>query len=226
MWQRMAFIAIVWNMVSYKNGANVKMKAVMKKDRVFPLGAMKESDGIHVAACLQPEKTCGMVLFSKTGRELGRIPFACRMGNVFYGKLTGVNPDQISYCFYQDDALIPDPYMRKSTGKVHYGEPAQTCRLAQIYEDDFSWGEDTEPRIPWSDAVCYLLHARGFTKHVSSKVAHKGTFAGVREKIPYLQQLGVTTLEFMPVYDFEEIQQPEIVGNAVLQPEDLPTKIN
>lgn len=202
------------------------MKAVMKKDRVFPLGAIRESDGIHVAACLKPEKTCGMVLFSKTGRELGRIPFACRMGNVFYGKLTGVNPDQISYCFYQDDALIPDPYMRKSTGKVRYGEPVETCRLAQIYEDAFNWGEDTEPRIPWSDAVCYLLHARGFTKHVSSKVAHKGTFAGVREKIPYLQQLGVTTLEFMPVYDFEEIQQPEIVGNAVLQPEELPTKIN
>lgn len=191
------------------------MKAVMKKDRIFPLGVIKESDGIHVAACLKPEKECGIVLFrkGKDVKELCRVPFACHMGAVYYGKLTGVNADQVTYCFYEDDRLVSDPYMRKAAGKHRYGEMPEEFCLARIYEDDYNWEDDQNPCIPWNDAICYQLHVRGFTKHVSSKVVHKGTFAGVIEKIPYLQQLGVTTLEFLPVYDFEEVQPEEnVVG--------------
>ena len=60
-------------------------------------------------------------------------------------------------------------------------------------------------RIPYEDSVFYSLHVRGFTKHASSQVSARGTFAGLAEKIPYLQQLGITAIECMPVYEFDEI---------------------
>ena len=52
--------------------------------------------------------------------------------------------------------------------------------------------------------TAYSLHVRGFTKHSSSKVRHKGTFLGVVEKIPYLKELGINQIQCMPVYEFEE----------------------
>jgi len=56
-----------------------------------------------------------------------------------------------------------------------------------------------------SDLVIYELHVRGFTKHSSAGVQqeHRGTFRGVIDKIPYLQELGVTAVELMPIYQFD-----------------------
>lgn len=53
--------------------------------------------------------------------------------------------------------------------------------------------------------VIYEVHVRGFTKDESSKVKYKGTFAGVVEKIPYLKELGINCIEFMPLFEFDEI---------------------
>ena len=55
--------------------------------------------------------------------------------------------------------------------------------------------------------IAYSLHVRGFTKHSSSGVAHKGTFDGVTEKLPYLQKLGINQIHLMPVYEFDENQR-------------------
>ena len=54
--------------------------------------------------------------------------------------------------------------------------------------------------------IIYELHVRGFTKHDSSGVAHPGTFAGLREKLPYLLELGVNVVELMPIFEFDEMQ--------------------
>ena len=73
-------------------------------------------------------------------------------------------------------------------------------------EDQFDWQDDLRPRHPWSATVIYELHVRGFTVHPSAGVAHPGTFRGLVEKIPYLQALGVTAVELMPVHEFNEYQ--------------------
>jgi len=70
--------------------------------------------------------------------------------------------------------------------------------------DDFDWEGDAPPKHPASDTVIYETHVRGFTVHPSSGVAHPGTFTGLIEKIPYLQDLGVTAIELMPVLEFNE----------------------
>jgi glycogen operon protein len=70
--------------------------------------------------------------------------------------------------------------------------------------DDFDWEMDSAPKHSASDTVIYETHVRGFTIHPSSSVAHPGTFAGLIEKIPHLQDLGVTAIELMPVLEFNE----------------------
>ncbi len=72
-------------------------------------------------------------------------------------------------------------------------------------EREFDWGDDVSPKLDFDDIILYKLHVRGFTKHASSGVKHRGTFEGISEKIPYLKTLGVNALELMPVYDFETV---------------------
>jgi isoamylase len=70
--------------------------------------------------------------------------------------------------------------------------------------DHFDWETDSPPKHSASDTVIYETHVRGFTIHPSSGVPHPGTFLGLTEKIPYLQDLGVTAIELMPVLEFNE----------------------
>ena len=81
---------------------------------------------------------------------------------------------------------------------------AGTTPKCIITRDDFDWGLDSPPRHSPSDTVIYETHVRGFTFHPSAKVEHPGTFAGLIEKISYLQDLGVTAIELMPVLEFNE----------------------
>lgn len=93
-----------------------------------------------------------------------------------------------------------------------YGAPwdrirPRRCRVA-LPACDFDWGTAQPPRTPLADTIIYELHVRGFTQHPSSGVAHPGTFEGLIEKIPYLQALGVTAVELLPITEFEENDNP------------------
>lgn len=72
--------------------------------------------------------------------------------------------------------------------------------------EHFHWHDDRPLRHPWSKTVIYEMHVRGFTIHPSSGVEHSGTYRGLMEKIPYLQALGVTAVELMPVHEFNQHQ--------------------
>lgn len=72
--------------------------------------------------------------------------------------------------------------------------------------EDFHWQDDRPPRHPWSNTVIYETHVRGLTMHPSSGVAHPGTYRGLMEKIPHLKDLGVTAVELMPIFEFNEYQ--------------------
>jgi glycogen operon protein len=72
--------------------------------------------------------------------------------------------------------------------------------------EHFHWHDDLPPRHPWSETVIYETHVRGFTIHPNAGVEHPGTYRGLMEKIPYLNKLGVTAVELMPVQEFNENQ--------------------
>jgi isoamylase len=76
--------------------------------------------------------------------------------------------------------------------------------------EHFNWQDDRPLRHPWSKTVIYETHVRGFTIRPNAGVEHPGTYRGLMEKIPYLQELGVTAVELLPVYEFNECEVPGI----------------
>ncbi len=72
--------------------------------------------------------------------------------------------------------------------------------------EHFDWQDNLPPNQPWSKTIIYEVHIRGFTIHPNSGVTHSGTYRGLMEKIPYLKALGVTAVELMPVFEFNESQ--------------------
>ena len=81
---------------------------------------------------------------------------------------------------------------------------ASSMRCAIVDPDDYDWEGDRPLRRPMSETIIYEMHVGGFTRSPSSGVAAPGTFAGIVEKIPYLQQLGVTAVELLPVFEFDD----------------------
>jgi len=74
-----------------------------------------------------------------------------------------------------------------------------------VVRDDFDWGNLKKKATPMEDLVIYEMHIRGFTRHDSSGVDFPGTFDAVRQKIPYLKELGINAVEFMPIFEFDEM---------------------
>ena len=112
-----------------------------------------------------------------------------------------------------------DPYARAVTGQSVWGErPNQDHEYrARVVVNDFDWGDHVDPVRPIQDLIIYELHVRGFTRDASSGVTHPGTFAGIREKIPYLKDLGITAVELMPIFEFDETMgRREVNGRMLL----------
>lgn len=183
----------------------------------YPLGAHREGNGIR-ASFISEKENCGLVLYRKEdGKMLRRIPFAeeNRLGNVRYGFVEDVDPDSVTYQFYEDDKVLPDPCGRLFAGQSRYGEKRTEKELKACFlKEGYDWQGDERPKLAYEDCICYLLHVRGFTKHASSGVTHKGTFPGIAEKLPYLKKLGITTVELQPAYEFIELEEKELPASG------------
>jgi isoamylase len=83
-------------------------------------------------------------------------------------------------------------------------DDAATMPKCVFTREHFHWHDDRPPLHPWSKTVIYETHVRGLTIHPSSDVRWPGTYRGLTEKIPYLQALGVTAVELMPVQEFND----------------------
>ncbi len=179
-----------------------------EKGTPYPLGATKTAKGVNFAVRMNREEAGGVLLYEKdTKRLLAKVAFTDteRRGNVYCGLLKNLKTEECVYNFYNCEGNMGrecqreyvDPYAKVICGtKKLYGMFAS--------DETYAWEEDKLPELSYADSIFYLLHVRGFTKHHSSGVKHRGTFLGIQEKIPYLKELGVTTLELMPVYEFEE----------------------
>lgn len=174
----------------------------------YPLGAYAENGAVRFSF-ISNRDDCGVLVYDrKTGKKLLKSAFAPeeRIGNIHCKYLPDVDPDEISYQFYEGDNIVPDRYARRFAGQAVYGRERRTQDWkAVIPRDNFDWEGDGRPGIPYSESICYCVHVRGFTKHTSSGVAHRGTFLGMAEKLDYLQETGVTTVELQPAYEFAEI---------------------
>ena len=170
-------------------------------------------------------KSCELVLFNKKQKKPFAViafPDEYKIGSVFTMTVNGLDYENIEYGFKMDGSFNPreghwfdptkvllDPYAKAIRGRDVWGEepdwgsPYQ-YRAQIIKNDDFDWEEDYPLHIPMKDLIIYEMHVRGFTRHESSGVKNKGTFAGVVEKIPYLKNLGINCVELLPIFEFDE----------------------
>lgn len=187
------------------------LRVVTEENGRYPMGLTVTRKRLHVSV-EWAGRTCSLVLFLKGEKEPWQ-KFAMeekdRNGDVWNLTLEteGVFPSNLEYCFEMDGEMAADPYGRSILGWESWGEPENIYKILRcpVWEDTFDWEGDRLPQIPYEDCIIYHAHVRGLTKHQSSKVREKGTFRAVMEKIPYLKELGVTTLELMPVTEFGEI---------------------
>ena len=181
----------------------------MEKGKPYPLGWTENADGsINLAAVLERSKECGVLLYPRRGGAPRRLAFReeDRIGKICCMKLIGLDAQEYEYNFYCGEEVITDPKARRICGNEKWGKKISPSLRSDSTEDAFDWKNDRRPQIPYENSIFYQLHVRGFTKHTSSGVTAKGTFAGLAEKIPYLKSLQVTAVELMPVYEFTELE--------------------
>ena len=205
-----------------------------------PFGATTLRGGINFAVYSPHADTVSLVIFSECSTEvLMEFPLDAkynRTGDVWHAFIKGIDPGiRYGYRVIRDKDDMPfnreivllDPYTRATCGGETWGRPLKitrdskehTFRLSKIVDDQFDWEQDHPLNIPLKDSIIYELHVRGFTQHPSSKTQARGTFLGIIEKIPYLQELGITAVELMPVTDFDETYPGNInpqTGKALL----------
>ena len=110
---------------------------------------------------------------------------------------------------YGRAVVVPDGYSRHTASR--YGEADTNAMKSVVVDPDvYDWEGDAPLRRPFAKTVIYEMHVAGFTQHPSSGVApeRRGTYAGMIEKIPYLQDLGITAVELLPIFQFDRQDCP------------------
>jgi len=203
---------------------NIKLRC----GRPFPFGASLVPGGVNFSIYSSEATSCTLVLFERHAKEpFVEIPFykEFRIGNVYCMIVFGLDYENIEYGYRMDgpndfaqghwfdkSKILLDPYAKLIGGRDIWGVTPDWDDVyhhrAKIVNDDFDWEDDTPLEISPEDQIVYEMHVRSFTKDPSSGIREKvrGTFAGIKEKIPYLKELGVNAIELMPIYEFDEFE--------------------
>jgi isoamylase len=215
------------------------------RGRALPLGATLERGGINFSVFSEHATGVTLVLYQPGAQEpIAEFPLdpgLNRTGHVWHAFVAGINPGiEYGYRLRRDRAwagnwnaypdslthkfdpglVLLDPYAKGCVRVAGAGPAAgarDVVRRSVIVDTDFDWGHDQPLDYPLADSIIYELHVRAFTKHASSSVKAPGTFAGLTEKIPYLQSLGITAVELMPVVEFDEHDNPRTNPHTQLQ---------
>ena len=173
-------------------------------------GVRKLGEDTCFTVAVPDKKTCSLLLYRK-GRKEPEAAISME-GSGQYGDLRSVlvkdlPADRYEYNYEIDGQVVTDPYACRIAGRESFGKPVKEEVLrGRICPGVFDWEGDRPLRLPYEEIVAYAAHVRGFTKHGTSRVKAKGTFAGLKEKIPYLKELGINQLELMPIYEFSELE--------------------
>jgi len=200
------------------------------RGEVLPFGANVTANGVNFSIFSSFAKSCTLVLFKrgelKPFVEI-EFPDTFKIGNVFSMCVFELEFDKIEYGYRLDgdfnpekghrfnrDKIVLDPYAKLITGREKWGERSSFedfyPHRSQIAFEYFDWGDDKPLERAFEDTIIYELHVRGFTKDKSSNTKYGGTFSALKEKIPYLKELGVNAVELMPIFEFDELENERV----------------
>lgn len=199
-------------------------------------GATASQNGVSFTIHSRGATKCTLLLFRPQETEAFaklEYPESYRIGNTYSMLVFGLNIEEFEYAFQLDgpydkargklfdkDNVLLDPYAKAVTGQRKWGERPENGKNfvyhARVVENNFDWGKVKHLETPLEDLVIYEMHVRGFTKDESSGVTAKGTYEGLRQKIPYLKDLGVNAVELMPIFEFDEMEDARVVDGEQL----------
>jgi len=194
-----------------------------------PLGATPSPSGVNFSIASSNSTGVDLLLFSAHDSEepfqtIRFDPYVNKTFHFWHVFVTGLKPgvhyayrvdgpfDSSGQRFNRNKVLI-DPYSRGNSNSLWDRGRACTpddnlktsMRSVVVDASGYDWEGDTPLNRPMAETIVYEAHLRGFTLSPTSGVRHPGTFAGLIEKIPYLTNLGITAVELLPVFDFDEI---------------------
>ncbi len=199
-------------------------------------GACVASNGVSFTINSHGATRCTLLLFKpQASKPYARIPFpdSYRIGDTYSMLVFDIKPDEFEYAFsfdgpyepakgllFNEENVLLDPYSRAVTGQRKWGEKPEGGKdfeyRARVVKSNFDWGNIKQLEQPFEDLVIYETHVRGYTKDKSSGVSAPGTFAGLKDKIPYLKDLGINAVEFMPIFEFDEMESARVVDGVQL----------
>ena len=197
-------------------------------------GAVAIPGGVNFTIHTHGATSCELLLFHRKAEEpYAVIPFpeSYRIGFCYSMIVFDLDIEEFEYAYRLDgpydekkglrfdkNKILLDPYARAVTGQSQWGHVnnAQHGYRARVVQSNFDWGDQRHHSIPMEDLIIYELHVRGFTMDESSGVKHHGTFEGLREKIPYLKELGVNAVELMPIFEFDEMRDVRLIDENEL----------
>jgi len=195
-----------------------------RQGQAVPLGASLVPGGVNFSVYSSTATACTLVLYVRNEeRPFAEIPLPLefKIGYVFsvmilgqdfrnleYGyRMDGPYKPQSGFCF-DKNAVLFDPYAKVINGRNIWMGPLRWKKSypyrSCVLFDDFDWEGDKPLEKSIEDLIIYETHIRSLTCHASSEVRNPGTFEGLREKIPYLLDLGINCVELMPIYEFDE----------------------
>lgn len=199
-------------------------------------GACVASNGVSFTINSHGATRCTLLLFKpQASKPYARIPFpdSYRIGDTYSMLVFDIKPDEFEYAFsfdgpyepakgllFNEENVLLDPYSRAITGQRKWGEKPEGGKdfeyRARVVKSNFDWGNIKQLEQPFEDLVIYETHVRGYTKDKSSGVSAPGTFAGLKDKIPYLKDLGINAVELMPIFEFDEMESARVVDGVQL----------
>lgn len=199
-------------------------------------GACVALNGVSFTINSHGATRCTLLLFKpQAPKPYARIPFpdSYRIGDTYSMLVFDIKPDEFEYAFsfygpyepakgllFNGENVLLDPYSRAVTGQRKWGEKPEGGKdfeyRARVVKSSFDWGNIKQLEQPFEDLVIYETHVRGYTKDKSSGVSAPGTFAGLKDKIPYLKDLGINAVELMPIFEFDEMESARVVDGVQL----------
>ena len=187
---------------------------------LLPYGAIIHERGVQFVVFSRNATKMSVLLYDRVEdtEPIERIelnPDTDRWGDIWSIFVPGIGAGQL-YHFQADGPQVPDhgmrfdprarlidPYAKALAGTFQKGnDDIIRPPKCVVMDEHFDWEGDRHLRRDLSETIIYEMHVRGFTQDDSSDVEHPGTYLGVIEKIPYLQSLGVTAVELMPIHEF------------------------
>jgi isoamylase len=214
---------------------------MIRPGKSFPLGATVYPDGVNFSIYSKNSTAVELLFFDhvedpQPSRVISLTAEPNRTFHYWHVSVPDLGPGQLyGYRAYgpfepekghrfDSDKVLLDPYGRAVAVPPNYdrqaaARPGDNTPVAMksvvVDPDSYDWEGDAPLKRPFSQTVIYEMHVGGFTRHPSSKVRpeKRGTYAGVAEKIPYLENLGITAVELLPVFQFDEQEAPEGLTN-------------